>query len=227
MLHRLEAAFRRERHFIRETSHELRTPITICLGHLEVLGPDPGPAEVAEVIAVITDELERMSRTVRELSDLVRIEDPASLRLVDVPMPRFVEQVATKAAPLLDGRLRVVPPPAAQLQIDPQRLTQALMNLLENAVLHTLPGTPVELRVVGREGGWRFEVSDRGGGVAPALEEAMFLPFVTTRERSSGLGLAILASIARAHGGTAGVENHPGVGATFWLEVPGRAEPGE
>lgn len=69
---------------------------------------------------------------------------------------------------------------------------------------------------------WRFEVIDQGQGVNPAEEASVFRPFITgaTRSPGNGLGLAIVSGIARAHGGSAGLDNHPGTGATFWLRVP-------
>ena len=107
------------------------------------------------------------------------------------------------------------------MRADPQRLSQALINLLQNAALHAPGAEPVELRVVGRPGEWRFEVADRGGGIPPGEEERLFRPFNrASRAPGSGLGLAIVRGIAEAHGGRAGVDNRPGEGATFWITVP-------
>lgn len=222
MLDRLESAFRRERRFITETSHELRTPITICRGHLELLGPDATREEVQETVELVIDELDRMARIVQDMSSLARMEDPSSLRLEQVPLDRFLVDVAAKATQLLDGRLRMsTPPPASMVRADPQRLTQAVINLLHNAAEHTSGGAAVDLRVVRETTSWRFEVADEGDGLAPGEEVTVFSPFVTGRSsHGSGLGLAIVSGIARAHGGVAGVENRPGRGATFWLRVP-------
>ena len=105
---------------------------------------------------------------------------------------------------------------------DRQRIKQALINLLQNAALHARGDGPVELRAVGRRGAWRMEVADHGGGIPPGEEERLFRPFNRGRSTSpgSGLGLAIVRGIAEAHRGTAGVNNRPGDGATFWIEVP-------
>ena len=222
MLGRLEGAFRREQRFIREASHELRTPITICRGHLEVLGADPDPADVKEAIAVVVEELGRMGRIVEDMTTLARVEDPEFLQREQVPLEGFLRNVSRRAEPLLDGRLSVAPVPAgAEVRADPQRLSQALINLLQNAALHAPGAEPVELRVVGRPGEWRFEVADRGGGIPPGEEERLFRPFNrASRAPGSGLGLAIVRGIAEAHGGRAGVNNRPGEGATFWITVP-------
>lgn len=222
MLAALEAASRRERTFIRESSHELRTPITICRGHLEVLAPDAGPDEVLETIALVLDELDRMTRIADDMTDLAYMEDPAYLRRGDVHVEPLLADVASKAAPLLNGRLRVEPVRERDsLQADAQRLTQALINLIENAREHTAEDTPIHLRAVSDGDAWRFEVADAGDGLTPEAEQQAFLPFYKGPYSSgSGLGLAIVAGIARAHGGTAGIDSHRGEGAVFWLRIP-------
>ncbi len=154
MLDRLQAAFERERRFLDEASHELRTPITICRGHLDVLGPDPTSEEVRETVGIVTGELDRMGRIVEDLTTLARAEQPGFVRARPVEVAPFLADLAGRAAPLLSGRLSVVPPDGGTVHTDPQRLTQALLNLLRNTAVHTPPGTPVELRaqLVGRPG---------------------------------------------------------------------------
>jgi signal transduction histidine kinase len=221
MLDRLDASFRRERLFLRQTSHELRTPITICRGHLEVLGPAPTSAELSSTVAVVIDELDRMTRLVADMTTLAGMEDPASLRVADVPADRLVADVAMKAAALLNGRLHINPPPEGIITCDSQRITQALINMLHNAAQHTSSDTPIRFRTAATGVSWRFEVADDGGGLPPGTEQRVFEPFFTAKASlGSGLGLCIVAEIARAHGGIAGVDNQPGVGATFWVEIP-------
>jgi signal transduction histidine kinase len=223
MLDRLEGAFHRERRFFSELSHELRTPITICRGHLEVLRPGASRGEVEETVAVVVDELARMGRMVEEMTILARSEDPEFLDREPVSIAQLVHEVARKAAPLTDGRLRLEPVPAdALVEADPQRLTQALINLLHNAVLHGRPDGPIELRVQREPEMWRFQVADRGGGLPAGEEENVFRPFhrLDSAGGGTGLGLAIVRGIAEAHGGAAGVDNRPGEGATFWIRVP-------
>jgi signal transduction histidine kinase len=223
MLDRLEGAFQRERRFISEASHELRTPITICRGHLEVLGPKPGPDELDECVDVVIDELDRMGRIVDDMTTLVRADTDWFLRREAFPLDEFLADVAVKAEPLLNGRLLVVPTAEeALLEGDAQRLTQALINLLQNAALHGGNGCPVVLRVLEETDGWRFEVADEGGGITLDPPERVFQPFSRGKANTggSGLGLAIVRTIAEAHGGAAGVENRSGEGATFWIRVP-------
>ena len=208
--------------FMSAVSHELRTPITICRGHLEVLGEDPTPGEVHETVDLVLDELDRMARLVEDITMLVRHDDRSFLRRELVDAGNLLADVAHKVLPFLDGRLDVRPGPAdARLDADPHRLEQALVNLLHNAAVHTPEGTPVELRLVGRRRAWRFEVSDHGPGLAAGEEERVFRQFWHgPASHGSGLGLAVVRSIARAHGGEAGAENRPGEGVTFWLSIP-------
>jgi signal transduction histidine kinase len=223
MLDRVDAAFRRERRFISEASHELRTPITICRGHLEVLGPNPSVGDLEESISLVVDELDRMGRLVDDMTTLARADTDRFLRPETILLDRFLADVAAKAEPLLNGRLCVIPARhGAALEGDPQRLTQALINLLQNAAIHAHNGSPVVLCVREEAESWRFEVTDEGGGITLDPPERVFEPFSRGGTRAGrGLGLAIVRTIAEAHGGTAGVRNRPGVGATFWFEVPG------
>jgi signal transduction histidine kinase len=208
--------------FMSAVSHELRTPITICRGHLDVLGEDPSPEELRGTIELVMDELDRMARLVEDITMLVRQEDRSFLRRQQVDPAELMNDVARKVFPFLDGHLSVRPGPAdARMDADPHRLEQALVNLLHNAAVHTPAGTRVELRLIAERRMWRFEVSDRGPGLAPGDEERMFQQFTHgSSSKGSGLGLAVVRSIARAHGGEAGVDNRPGDGTTFWLSVP-------
>jgi len=127
------------------------------------------------------------------------------------------------AEPILGDRLVVDHAPAsATFQADPQRMTQALLNLLQNTARHAQGDGPVRLRVVAEPASWRFEVADAGGGLPPGEEELVFEPFRTASPRTgrTGLGLSIVRGIARAHEGEAGVVNRPGRGATFWIRIP-------
>jgi signal transduction histidine kinase len=208
--------------FMSAISHELRTPITICRGHLEVLEPNASRQEIEDTVALVVDELERMSRLVDDITIAVRGDDPSFLRKQPIEIEDLVIRVARKVQPFLNGRLRVEPvEPDAMVEADPDRLEQALVNLLQNAAVHTADGTPVDLRAVQARKAWMFAVEDHGEGLESGHEEEAFERFVHgPASRGSGLGLAIVRSIARGHGGEAGVENHPGRGATFWILIP-------
>jgi len=145
------------------------------------------------------------------------------LTMASLPLGGFLDSIVAMAEPILGGRLDVAPGPAgATLRADPQRLTQALLNLLQNAARHARGEGPVRLRVRAEPTGWRFDVADQGGGLPPGEERLIFEPFRTgsTATGRTGLGLAIVRGIARAHGGDCGVLNRPSRGATFWIRIP-------
>lgn len=209
--------------FLSLVAHELRTPITVCRGHLDVLEDGADEREVRAVKEIILGQLGLMDRLVEDLTTLALAGDPAVLRRQTVSACRFADSVARQAKPLLGDRFHADPGvPDAALRIDPQRLSQALLNLLRNAAEHAAGDGPVRFRVRADPAGVRFEVADEGGGLPPGAEEAAFEPFRTVSPVTggTGLGLFVVRRIAQEHGGDAGVENRPGRGATFWIRVP-------
>ena len=233
----IELALRRERdrteqlreldemkdRFLSAVSHELRTPITICRGHLEVLDEAAGDRELRGIRGMLVEELDIMGRVVEDLTALARADDAAFLKVQSLPLDRFMTCVAAKAETILPGRVLAQPAvPGGMLRADPQRLAQALVNLLQNAARHARGQEPVRLTAHAEPANWRFEVADEGGGLPPGDEQAVFEPFSTgeSRDGGTGLGLWIVRGIARAHGGECGVVNRPGCGATFWIRIP-------
>jgi len=167
MLDRLEAAFAAQRQFLHDAGHELRTPITIIRGRLELLCDDP--VQRAETIAVITDELDRMGRMVDDLFTLAQVRSPEYLRWDTVELSELVEDVYVKAETLAARRwlLEASPDPEpTPLYGDRQRLIQAFIQLAQNAVEHT--GTGDEIRIGYAAGGGRARlwVTDTGPGIA-------------------------------------------------------------
>ena len=231
---RTEAALQRERElrerqrkvdamkstFLRAASHELRTPITISRGHLDVLDPRAGPDEVADTLKLVVDELARMGRLVEDITTLTRLEDPGGLHLETFAADDLIREVSAKAEPLLDGRLEVEVVDEGRIRADRQRLHQALLGLLSNAAVHAGDRANVTLRSVRETRGWRFEVADDGAGLGAVDRSTLFQPFLHGPEsQGTGLGLALVERIARAHGGEAGVDE-PSAGATFWIRIP-------
>ena len=208
--------------FLSAVSHELRTPITICRGHLEVLEDGADAREVRAVKAMCVSELALLGRLVEDLTTLAWADDRALLKVESLPLDGFLHDMAAKAEAILGDRVRVVSGiGGATLRADPQRLAQALVNLLQNAADHAKGDGPVCLRVQAGPSSWRFEVADDGGGLPPGDEQVIFEPFSTGASRGGmGLGLSIVRGIARAHGGEAGVVNRPGHGVTFWIRIP-------
>jgi signal transduction histidine kinase len=213
--------------FLSTVSHELRTPITICRGHLEVLDEGAGEQEVRAVKDMLVDELSLMGRLVDDITTLAWADGRSWLRMESLPLDGFMAGLAVKAEAILRGRVLVAPGvPDGVLRADPQRLTQALVNLLQNAADHGKGDEPVRFGVRAEPSGWLFEVTDDGGGLPPGEEQAVFEPFSTGSSpeggmgKGMGLGLSIVRKIAQAHGGRCGVINRPGRGATFWIEIP-------
>jgi len=208
--------------FMSAVSHELRTPLTICRGHLDVLGEQAAVGEVRAVRETLVDELDLMGRLVEDLTTLARVGDGMLLKPEPLRLGGFTGSVVAMAQPILGDRLEVTAGPASGvLWADRQRLTQALLNLLQNAAGHAREGL-VWLRVGAEPDAWLFEVADEGGGLPPGEEQIVFEPFRTGSSGTgrTGLGLSIVRSITRAHGGNCGVLNRPGRGATFWIRVP-------
>jgi len=228
MLDRLETAFAVQRAFVNDASHELRTPITIIRGHLELMGDDPQERETT--IEIVMDELDRMNRIVDDLLLLARADRADFLRLAPVDLADLAHDVRAKVDGLADREWRLVAPEPAMIRADRQRLTQAVMNLAQNAAQHTEEGDTIEIGVE-TDGGWaRLWVTDSGPGVAPADAERIFERFARAggarrRSEGAGLGLAIVRAIAEAHGGRVELDTRPGSGATFTLLIPLRLRP--
>jgi signal transduction histidine kinase len=223
MLDRLESAFATQRQFVSDASHELRTPITIVRGHLELLGDDPD--ERRETIVLVTDELDRMSRFVDDLLLLAKAERDDFLSVSTVELGALTDELYDKARGLGARDWRLEARADSVVVADRQRLTQAMMGLAQNAVQHTTEGEPIWLgsEVDHREA--TLWVRDEGPGIGPDDQERIFARFAraaASRRRSegAGLGLAIVRAIAEAHGGRAGVSSRPGAGATFTVTIP-------
>ncbi|MEV4098646.1 HAMP domain-containing sensor histidine kinase [Nonomuraea sp. NPDC049649] len=223
MLDRLEQAFAVQRDFVDDAGHELRTPITVIRGHLELMGDDP--QDRAETLALVTDELDRMNRMVDDLLTLAKAEQPGFLNIEEVELADLTVSVVAKARALGERRWRVDEVAEARIPADRQRLTQALMQLASNAVRHTADDGQIAVGSAVQDGFVRLWVRDDGPGVPPADREKIFRRFLRGRSgghEGAGLGLAIVRSIAEAHGGTVAVEDAPGGGACFVITIPMR-----
>jgi signal transduction histidine kinase len=225
MLDRLELAFTTQRRFLDDASHELRTPITIIRGHLEVMGDDP--AERADVVRLCTDELDRMSRIVTDLLVLATAERPDFVRPERVEVAELTEEVDAKVRALAKRCWRLETIAEGRVWLDPQRITQAVVQLAQNAVQHSADGDVIRLGSAMSGGLVKFWVADSGPGVAPQDAERIFQRFARgaankapEHRAGAGLGLAIVSAIAEAHGGSVSLVSEPGQGATFAVELP-------
>ncbi|MER7010528.1 HAMP domain-containing sensor histidine kinase [Saccharopolyspora sp. NPDC000359] len=221
MLDRLEDAFRIQRQFVDDAGHELRTPITIVRGNLELLGDDP--AEREEVVRLCTDELDRMTRIVNDLLMLAKADRPDFVSPAPVPLAELTSDIEAKVRSLADRRWVLADIGEGDVVVDEQRVTQAMVQLAQNAVQHTEPGSEIRIGSSLEGGTVSLWVADRGPGIDPAEVEKIFDRFThgTSKGKGgAGLGLAIVKAIADAHHGRVRVLSEPGHGATFRLELP-------
>ncbi|HSK16957.1 MAG TPA: HAMP domain-containing sensor histidine kinase [Gaiellaceae bacterium] len=222
MLERLEKTFEHQRRFVNDAGHELRTPITIVRGHLELLEEDP--EERRETLLLVMDELDRMARIVNDLLVLAKWEQPDFLSPMPVELGSFTDDVIAKAGALGRRSWRVDARAEGRIEADRQRLTQAMMQLAQNAVQHTAEGDEIGLGTFVDGGQARLWVRDTGPGIPFEHQAAVFERFYRAEgKRSSdgaGLGLSIVQAIARAHGGRLELASVPGSGATFTIVLP-------
>lgn len=223
MLGRLEDSFASQRRLLDDAGHELRTPVTIVQGHLEVMDPDD-PADVRETTRLTLDELDRMSRLVDDLLVLAKVQRPDFLRLAPVDVAELTRDVLSRASGFVDHAWELDGAAEVTAVLDAQRVTQAWLQLAANAVRYSAPGTAVRLGSDVRADTLRLWVQDHGVGVRPEDREAIFERFGRgahgTRADGSGLGLAIVSSIAAAHGGGVSLDSVPGLGSVFRIELP-------
>ena len=221
MLDRLERAFDTQRRFLDEAGHELRTPLTIVLGHLELLPEDP--AVRGRTLDLILDEVRRMGRMVDDLILLAKSDEPDFLRLEAVDVSALTHELHAKATALGARSWRIDAVGRGVIVADRQRLTQAVVQLAQNAVEQTETGAEIGLGSDVSPDGARFWVRDTGPGVPVEDRERIFARFERGSDPSTegaGLGLAIVTAIASAHGGRAELDRSYGAGATFSITVP-------
>ena len=227
MLTRLEAALERERDFVADAGHELRTPLALLRTELELaLRHAESPEEVREAVRWASQEAARLSQLADDLlliarSDRgklpLRIETLDAGQLFATVVSRFEWQAEDAGRPLESDA-----PPSVRLSGDRLRLEQALANLVDNALRHG--GGRVRLAVAGADGRVELHVQDQGPGFPPEFLDGAFERFSRPEAGraggGSGLGLSIVKAIAEAHGGTAHAVNSPDGGADVWLVLP-------
>jgi signal transduction histidine kinase len=225
MMDRLESAFVSQKQFINDAGHELKTPITIIRGHLELLHLDKSMTSDQETIPLVLDELDRMTRLVDDLILLAKSERPDFLLLQTFELKPFINEVFAKIQALAHRDWQLVEQVEGRFVADRQRLTQAIMNLAQNAAQHTQEGDRITLGASIENGDLRIWVEDRGEGIEPTEQQRIFERFArvkNSRRRSdgSGLGLAIVKGIVEAHRGRIQVESQLGTGSTFVIFLP-------
>ena len=229
MLDRLERALTAQRRLLDDVGHELKTPITIVRGHLELMQA-ADQADVAATRELAIDELDRMGGLVRDISDLATALRPLHANVEPTDIRALTESVRAKASALSSEHEWKIPLVAdVTASVDAERLTQALLQLAANAVAHGSPTGTITLSSEVLAERLVFRVSDDGPGVDPSVTETIFERFsrgsvASTNdgrgESGSGLGLAIVSAIAEAHGGVASVAAGAIGGSTFSIDIP-------
>jgi two-component system, OmpR family, sensor kinase len=232
LLGRLQRAIARQRAFVADASHELRTPFAVLSGELELAGrPGRTREELAEAVANAAEEAARLSRITDDLLTLassderqltIRAEPTDLVRLVT----RSTEQAGRRAADS-GVTFQISAVPGMMALVDADRIRQAVDNLIDNALRFAPAGSQIEISAAGTGSDVTIAVADSGPGFP-----ADFLPHAFERFRrpdggrtraagGAGLGLAIVEAIARAHGGSAAASNRPAGGAVVQLRLPG------
>ena len=222
----------RERRFIQNASHELRTPITVAIGHAELLHRATDPKRMAADARVVVEELMRLRRLSDRLLLLAAAEDPDFLHKKPIEVEPILVNALHRWSPT-PRQWRLGTTDEVVVDADADRLALAIDALIENAVKHTTPDDWIELSVR-RTHGVEITVADSGKGIPPEDLDRIFERFVrsdASRQGATeghGLGLAIVKTIAEAHGGTLGVRSKVGKGTELTISLPlGQAGTGQ
>jgi two-component system, OmpR family, sensor kinase len=221
-----EATLARQRQFVADASHELRTPLTSVLANLELLEMEL-EGEQREAAASALRSSRRMRRLVADLLLLARADAGRVAPHAPVDLSEVVAEAAGELEPVAgDHQISVSAPPGAELEGARDELHRLTLNLLENALRHTDPGTAVEATVERVDGEVILSVEDDGPGIPPELRDKVFERFFRgagDRSGSSGLGLSIVQAVAHSHDGTVSLEEPlDGRGARFVVRFPAR-----
>ena len=213
MIERIAQDEETRRRYLAAISHEVRTPLAIAEGHLEVwetLGPVEGQSN-ADMARIVQRELERLRRVLDDLLAVARGSEDLPVRQEPVFLPDVIEALISRISGLGHADIDIEPPPPDVVMGDQARVEQTLLNLLENAVEHNPEGTRVRLTTVVDGEQVVFTVRDNGPGIPEDLLPRVFEPFVSNRDsntdRISGLGLAVVQSLTRAQGGTVDLDS--------------------
>jgi two-component system OmpR family sensor kinase len=225
----LHRALQRERRFVDEASHELRTPISVIRGRLELALSRPRSlAELQEIVRRALSEAEGLSRLADDLLVLSRSQDgKIPIHRQDVRLSELFDAAVAAHRPSAEaGGVRVeIEAPAGTANLDPLRVRQVVDNLLDNAIRHAPRGGTVRISAVRDDGTIRIQVQDPGDGFPLELLPRAFEPFSRGPAEASGagagLGLAIVKAVAEAHGGAATAENAPQGGARVTVLLGG------
>jgi two-component system OmpR family sensor kinase len=225
MLDRLEAVYRSQRDFLRAAGHEFRTPLTVATGHLEMLADETTPEERDATVALVLDELLRMGRVTDDLQALAEAERADFLAPQRVDLRELADQLITKASALGERHWQLDEIADGTFVADRARITQAVLNLADNAVKNTEEGATIAIGIGIRVADIHIWVRDTGVGIPEEERDGILERFVRGKDagrryRGAGLGLAIVKTVAEAHGGRVTVESRRGEGSRFTMVLP-------
>ena len=218
-----EAALVRQRQFVADASHELRTPLTSILANLELLA-DVLEGEQGEAARSALRSSHRMRRLVADLLLLARADTRREVSHEPTDLGKVVVEAAAELGPVADGHELDVDAEPAVVAGSPDELHRLALNLMENAIKHTPPGTHVHAAVQRANGHVTLTVADDGPGIPDELRDRIFERFTRgdgDRGGSFGLGLSIVRAVAESHNGTVTLANGDG-GARFVVTLPSR-----
>jgi two-component system OmpR family sensor kinase len=241
MLSRLESAFAerqasedRLRNFIADASHELRTPLSSIRGYAELvsMGAASSEADREKAIRRIEEEAKRMGVLVDDLLTLARLDELPDAVRQDVDVSKLASDAVDDARAVdPDRTIELHADAPATVVGDPHQLRQVFANLVRNALVHTPAGTAIDVGAATRNGNVEVTVRDHGPGLPNGDSVALFERFWRSEggrkqgKAGAGLGLAIVAVIVDAHGGTVRAQNAEGGGAQFTVELPAATPP--
>jgi len=213
------------RQFLQDAAHQLRTPITIALGHAELLATDLAGEQQGEDIGVVISELSRLRRISDRLLLIAAAGDPAFLHAENVQLDQLITDHVRRWRPTIGQRLQTGTLDSVTVRADRERLGLALDALIENAVRHTSSDGGIRLSVIRDYLGTsvKIVVTDEGTGIPGDQLPLIFDRFRTSdggRSGGTGLGLPLVRAVAHAHGGDVTVWSTPGEGSDFELTLP-------
>lgn len=221
MLDRLESAFVSQRQFLNDIGHELKTPITIVHGHLELMGNTV--EEQAETKAIVFDELNRMSRLITDLILLAKSQQPDFLHLESVDLKILTEEIYAKSTAIAERQWLLEKVGTGMIFVDRQRLAQAIINLAQNATKYTQAEDTIAIGSAIEKNHVYLWVRDTGTGIAEQDRQRIFERFESRANKqgikSTGLGLSIVKAIVQAHGGKIKLTSSLNHGSQFTIDL--------
>ncbi|NET32127.1 MAG: HAMP domain-containing histidine kinase [Cyanothece sp. SIO1E1] len=223
MMEHIQRVFEKQRNFMNDAGHELRTPITIIQGHLELMGDNPQDRQ--ETLEIVQDELERMGRMVNEMIQLAKSERSDFLQLETIDLAALTKELYVKAQAIADRNWQLHSICRGQIVGDRQKLTAAMLNLIRNAAQNTQTNAEIEIGSSCKLQQACLWVRDMGRGISLADQTRIFERFARVSDHhrvsdGSGLGLSIVKAITEAHGGYVELQSQLGSGSAFTLVLP-------